>query len=127
MARITGKTGAVKIGSTTVASLNGWDLNVKLDTVDATAFSDIWHVNLATFLGWSGSCTGIYMAAGANIDFWTAVISGATVTLLLYPDIGATENFTGTAFCDFNIKVAHNGAITFTAAFTGTGTLTRTP
>jgi hypothetical protein len=127
MARITGKTGAVKIGGVKVASLTGWAINVKLDTVNATAFEDVWHTLLATFLGWSGSVDGIWMSAGANIDFWTACPSGAVVTLDLYPDIGTTEKLSGTAFCDFSIKVAKDGVVTFTAAVNGTGALTRTP
>jgi len=126
-ARLTGKTGAVKVGGTIVASLDNWDINTKLDTVDSTAFSDIWHQLLATFIGWSGSVSGKWEAGGTNDAFWLAVISGAYVSLDLYPDIGTTEKYTGNAFCDFNIKVAHNGVVTFTAAVTGTGTLVRTP
>ena len=127
MARITGKTGAVKIGGVVVASLNAWDLNIKLDTVDVTCFSDIWHILLSTFLGWTGTVSGVWMSAAGNIDFWTAVTSGAVVTLDFYPDIGTTEKWSGTAFCDFNIKVDAKGAITFTATVNGTSTLTRTP
>ena len=127
MARLTGKKGAVKIAAGTVLSTDSWDLSVKLDTIDVTAFSDTWHVNLATFLGWSGTVTGKYESAGANIDFWTAVLSGASVALSLWPDSTTTENYAGSAFCDFSIKETHNGVITWSAAFMGTGVLTRTP
>ena len=127
MARMTGKKGQIKIAAGTVLSMDSWDLSVKLDTVDATAFEDTWHVMLSTFLGWTGTCTGKYESGGANIDFWTAVLSGAVVVLHLIPDSAATEDFYGDAFCDFSIKETHNGVITFSAAFTGTGALTRTP
>ena len=127
MARITGKSGAVKLGGTKVASLTNWSIDAKLDTVDDTAFEDIWHNFLSTFKGWTGTVEGIWEQGGTNTAFWDQLLLTTTAVLDFYPDIGTTEKFTGSAFCDFSIKVAKDGVITFTAAVKGTGAMTRTP
>ena len=122
---MTGKTGAVYIGANKIASMDDWSLDAKVDTVDITCFEDTWHALAATFMGASGSCSGVYEAGSTNIDVWTAFLTAAVVTLKLYPASGVVEYFTCSAFIDFSIKVAANGKITFTGPFKVTGAVSR--
>jgi len=125
MARITGKAGKVTVGGVEQAQMQAWNIDAKTDVVDATAFQDTWHQKLSTFLGWTATIEGLWL--GSVNAFWTAFLSGATVSVVMYPIAGGTECFTGDAFADFSIKVVKDGVITFTAKLEGTGTLSHTP
>ncbi len=128
MSRITGKEGKVSLDGNIVASTNSWVLDAKLDTVDVTAFSDVYRQNLSTFKSWTGTVEGHWEDAGGNTDFYDVLNGTDPVTIELFPVAGGTEKFSGSAFItSFSLKTPHDGAVDFSATFVGTGTLTRTP
>jgi len=127
MARITGKDGKVKLGGVEVARITNWSIDTKIDIVDATAMQDAWHQKLSTFKSWTGSVEGVWENDGSNKQFWDTFLTAATATLELYPVGTATEKWSGSAFCDFSIKVAKDAVVMFTARVEGTDALTRTP
>lgn len=135
MARITGKNGTIKIGGTVVAMIQDWSLDAKIPLADATSMGDQFAEKRSLIREWSGQIKGVY----GNADEQTLIRSsffGATtdgggtsgkVTLDLYPDAAATEKFSGDVYIDFALSVDKAKANEFTAKFTGTGALTRTP
>ena len=130
MATHVGKDGVVKIGANTVAEVNGWELTSTAEPVEDSELSDEWK----TFK--SGS--DIVKEWSASINCWwdetdtngqVAMISGASVTLNLYPE-GATAADTyqtGTAIInEIGISVEKGGIITRTFSAQGSGALTIT-
>ena len=128
MATHVGKDGVVKIGANTVAEVNGWELTSTAEPVEDSELSDEWK----TFK--SGS--DIVKEWSASINCWwdetdangqVAMISGASVTLNLYPE-GATAADTyqtGTAIInEIGISVEKGGIITRTFSAQGSGALT---
>ncbi len=97
MATHSGKEGLVKVGSATIAEVRSWTLNTTADTIEDTTMGD----TARTYL------TGL-TSADASVDvFWdetdsagqVALAPGASVTLVLYPEGGASGDtyYTGTA------------------------------
>lgn len=135
MARITGKNGQIKIGSTVVAMITDWSLDLKIPIADATAMGDTFQNKLALIREWSGQVKGIYGNASEQtllLSSWVAATTaggstGGQVTLVLYPDAATAENWSGAVYIDMNISVDKAKTDEFAAKFTGTGTLTYTP
>ena len=136
MSRISGKNGSVKQGSTTVALITDWSLDMKIPVADATAMGDAFAQKLSLIRDWSGTIKGQYgNAAEATLlvdsSFFGATTSGGAtsgkVTLHLLPDAATAEDYYGDAYCDFSISVDKSKVNEFTAKFTGTSTLTHTP
>ena len=97
MSTHSGKEGLVKVGSATIAEVRSWTLNTAADTIEDTTMGD----TARTYL------TGL-TSADASVDvFWdetdsagqVALAPGASVTLVLYPEGGASGDtyYTGTA------------------------------
>tara|TARA_R110000764_G_scaffold193386_2_gene278664 strand:+ start:305 stop:694 length:390 start_codon:yes stop_codon:yes gene_type:complete len=97
MATHKGAEGLVKVGSATVAEVKSWSLNTNAETIEDTAMGDTARTYLP------GLTSG-----DASLDvFWdetdsagqTALAPGASVTLVLYPEGGASGDtyYTGTA------------------------------
>ncbi len=134
MARITGKYGQIKIGSTVIADITDWSLDMKTPVADATAMRDAFKKNLSLIREWSGTVKGWYGNASEQTltmgSFFAATTSGGAtsgaVTLVLYPDAATAENWSGSAYLDFSISVDVKKSDEFTAKFTGTDTITYT-
>lgn len=134
MARITGKNGTVKVGSTTIAFITDWSIDAKIPIADATAMGDAFAQKLSLIREWSGQIKGHYGNAAEQItllnSFLNATTSGGAtsgvVTLHLFLDAAATEEFTGDAYVDFSVSADKSKPNEFSAKFTGTGTLTHT-
>lgn len=133
--RITGKNGQIKIGSTVIADITDWTLDLKIPLADATAMRDAFKKNLSLIREWSGTVKGFYGNASEQTltlgSFLAATTSGGAtsgaVTLVLMPDAAATEQFSGSAYLDFTIGVDKSKTDEFTAKFTGTDAITYTP
>lgn len=134
MARITGKNGQIKIGSTVVAGITDWSIDLKIPIADATAMGDVMASKLALIREWSGQVKGVYGNASEQtliLSSWVAATTsggstGGQVTLVLYPDAATAENWSGAAYLDFALNVDKAKTNEFTAKAAGTGTLTYT-
>ena len=127
MATHVGKDGVVKIGANTIAEVNGWELTSTAEPVEDSELSDEWK----TFK----SGTDVVKEWSASINCWwdetdtngqVAMISGASVTLNLYPE-GSTSGDTfqsGTAIInEIGIAVEKGGIVTRTFSAQGSGAL----
>jgi hypothetical protein len=134
MARITGKNGTIKIGSTPIANITDWSLDAKIPLADATAMQDAFATKLSLIREWSGTVKGIYGNAAEAVDILNSFLNATTsggptsgkVTVHLMPDAAGTEDFYGDCYMDFALSVDKGKANEFTAKFTGTGALSHT-
>lgn len=92
-----------------VAFINTFELNAASDKQDVTAFTDTSKVYVAGLPDSSGSFKGWFDNATAQT--YTAATDGAARKWYFYPDSGATVYWFGTAFFDFNISAAVDGAV----------------
>ena len=124
MAKITGESGYVKEGSTSVAEMMDWTLTTDRDMYDGTIFGDTWHENVAGL----GSATAVadgfwYIGDTGQAALQTAYLNGTTITLNLSPN--GTNAYSATAFVKgLVVKAPVNGIVAFTANFQITGAVT---
>ncbi len=118
MARIHGRRGRLYVGLATdtsaaepVTFLNKWAANFMTDKIDVTAFGDSNKVYLAGLPDASGSFSGFYDNATAQV--YTASQDGLARRFYLYPDNNSvTTYWYGTALFDFSAEGAVDGAVT---------------
>ena len=99
MAAIHGLSGSVKIGATSVASIDSWRVDINRDVADATNFgSNGWKESIAGLKGWGGSLSGSFDMGDTNgqLALQNALLNGTTVALKLYVD--ATHYYSGNAY-----------------------------
>ena len=132
MARIHGSKGQVMMdptgGSTAVviASLSTWDLSLKRDRVDVTAFGDTnkqWVQGLPDI---SGSIGGWY--ENTELDIFDVAAGDTPALLKLIPSsLAPTYFWSGLAFLDSQITVPATGAVAITSSFAAAGPWEREP
>ncbi|PZP84545.1 MAG: hypothetical protein DI582_08485 [Azospirillum brasilense] len=124
MATHAGSEGKVFIGTSQVAEVKSWSLEVTSDTVDASIIGTQWRKNQATIKSWSGSFDAFWDETDTTGQ--GALEVGATVTLNLYPEgnaSGATY-WTGDAIVtSIAYSGSFDGIVEATFSFTGTGAL----
>lgn len=127
MATHHGKNGVVKSGANTVAEVQEWAVNERIDMAEDHAQGDTWKTHLTGFKSWDGSLSCSWDETDTNGQ--EALANGASVTLNLYPEAagaGATY-WTGTATInEVTRNVPKDGIVTVTFTFTGNGALTQT-
>jgi predicted secreted protein len=124
MATHAGSEGKVFIGTSQVAEVKSWSLEVTSDTVDASIIGTQWRKNQATIKSWSGSFDGFWDETDTTGQGALAV--GATVTLNLYPEGDATGAtfWTGDAIVtSIAYSGSFDGIVEATFSFTGSGAL----
>jgi predicted secreted protein len=124
MATHAGSEGKVFIGTSQVAEVKSWSLEVTSDTVDASIIGTQWRKNQATIKSWSGSFDGFWDETDTTGQGALAV--GATVTLNLYPEGNATGAtfWTGDAIVtSIAYSGSFDGIVEATFSFTGSGAL----
>jgi predicted secreted protein len=124
MATHAGSVGKVFIGTSQVAEVKSWSLEVTSDTVDASIIGTQWRKNQATIKSWSGSFDGFWDETDTTGQGALAV--GATVTLNLYPEGDATGAtfWTGDAIVtSIAYSGSFDGIVEATFSFTGSGAL----
>ncbi len=124
MATHAGSEGKVFIGTSQVAEVKSWSLEVTSDTVDASIIGTQWRKNQATIKSWSGSFDGFWDETDTTGQGALAV--GATVTLNLYPEGNATGAtfWTGDAIVtSIAYSGSFDGIVEATFSFTGRGAL----
>lgn len=118
MAIITGKGGAVKLGTsteTTVLGVSSWTLSSDADEIDVTSLGDTDKAYLAGFKSHKCSFKGFYDPADANgqAALHTAFDSGAEVHVNLYTNVTATEGWEGDAIVlSREVETSVDGAVT---------------
>jgi hypothetical protein len=124
MATHAGSEGKVFIGTSQVAEVKSWSLEITSDTVDASIIGTQWRKNQATIKSWSGSFDGFWDETDTTGQGALAV--GATVTLNLYPEGDATGAtfWTGDAIVtSIAYSGSFDGIVEATFSFTGSGAL----
>lgn len=93
-----------------VAFLRSWSINMAVDRVDVTAFGDTNKVYVAGLPDASGDYAGFWDNATAQM--YNAATDGLARRFYLYmtTDVN-TEYFYGTAFFDFAVSGAVDGAV----------------
>lgn len=126
MAVLAGNAGKVQVGSSTVAEIDQWSLNIDRNLTNTQSFGDTWEESTATLGKFSGTFQGRYDNTDTNghIALQNAALAGTTVSVKLYVD--ATHYFSGSVFLTMNPKADESGVVEASYSFTGTGALTYT-
>jgi predicted secreted protein len=125
MATHAGSEGKVFVGSSQVAEVRSWSMEITSDTVDASIIGTQWRKNQATIKSWSGSFDAFWDETDTTGQ--GALSVGGTVTLNLYPegdDTGATYWSGDAIITSISYSAAFDGIVEATFSFTGTGALT---
>ncbi len=125
MATHAGSEGKVFVGSSQVAEVKSWSMEITSDTVDASIIGTQWRKNQATIKSWSGSFDAFWDETDTTGQ--GAVTVGGTVTLNLYPegdDTGATYWSGDAIITSISYSASFDGIVEATFSFTGTGALT---
>lgn len=116
MARIAGRSGRLYAGIASggtaepIAFLNKWGLDFSAPKIDVTAFGDTSHTYVADLPDASGSYSGHYDTATAQL--YTAATDGVARKFYLYPDNSNTGQYWfGTAIFDFSVEAEVSGSI----------------
>jgi predicted secreted protein len=124
MATHAGSEGKVYVGSSQVAEVKSWSLEITSDTVDASIIGTQWRKNQATIKSWSGSLDGFWDDADTNGQ--GELTAGTTVTLNLYPegDEEGAKYWSGDAIItSISYSASFDGLVEVTFSFTGNGAL----
>lgn len=117
MARIAGRNGRLYAGITSagtaepIAFLNNWSISFAVNTIDVTSFGDTSMVYVAGLPDASGSYSGFFDDATAQL--FTAATDGVARKFYLYPSTLSTGVYWfGTATFDFAADGTVDGAVT---------------
>jgi hypothetical protein len=110
-----------------VAALNSWTLDLKRDRADATCFGDTNKQYVQGLPDYTGKLEGVWDETVSTILFEVALGEVAALLKLIPSDLAPTYLFTGLAYLDAGIEVAHDGAIKVSGTFAGAGPWTMEP
>ena len=110
-----------------VATLNTWSLDLKRDRADATCFGDTTKQSVQGLPAPEGKLEGIWDETTSPVLFKVALGEIAVLLKLIPSDLAPTFFFTGLAYLDTSIEVAHDGAIKTAGSFAGAGPWTMAP
>jgi hypothetical protein len=122
MGTIHGRNGALYAGITSagtaepIAYLNEWSVDFSSDKAETTSFGDTTKVYVAGLPDFSGSYSGFYDTATAQL--YTAATDGVARKFYLYPTRATTTTYWfGTAFFDFSITTGVGDAVKISGSF----------
>jgi hypothetical protein len=105
---------------TPVASVRSWTADFTRDAVDATCFGDVSKVTLMGLRNAKGSLEFVWDPTTTPTDIIAIAFGDTEVMLKLTPStLVATTYFSGMAWLDCSLNVAHDGVITGTANWVG--------
>lgn len=126
MARIAGRQGRLYAGIASggtaepIAFLSNFSISFAVDTIDVTAFGDGNKVTVGGLPDASGTFSGFYDDASAQL--YTAATDGVARKFYLYPSTTLnTQYFYGTAIFDFSIEAGVDSAVTVSGDFSANG------
>lgn len=105
-----------------VGDMFDWTLDLKINTVDATAFQDQFAQKLSSIRSWQATASS-YHVSGYWFDAFNA--SRPEFYVALYPDGAGTERFIGAATIDMMLDVKKDAVVTEKLTVMGTGALAR--
>ena len=127
-AAITGQSGSAKIGTTAVAEIDNWKLDISADMLDSTDFASAgWKEFIAGLKEWSGSFSGNWdmTDTAGQLAIQTAFLAGTPITLRL--DVDSTHYYSGSAHIkSLGVETPVGDKVTVSYDFQGTGALTPT-
>lgn len=105
-----------------VGNMFDWSIDLKIGTVDATAFNDQFATKLSAIRSWTATASGYHVSS-----YWFDAFNGAQAEfyVVFYPDVAATERFIGAGTIDYALDVKKDAAVAEKMAITGTGALAR--
>lgn len=125
------------IGATDVVKINGieyatlaevgdlfaWTLDLKIGTVDVTAFKDTFAKKLSEIRSWTATISGYHVSS-----FWWDAYADDTypefyVALYLDGASATSERFVGAGFIDFGVGVSKDAAVMDKITVNGTGAI----
>jgi hypothetical protein len=107
-----------------IANLKMWGISFKTDRVDVTSFGDTNKVKVAGLPDASGTFSGFYDTASAQM--YTASVDGLARKFYLYPTNATTTTYWfGTAFFDFDAEGAVDGAVGISGSFDAASTVAK--
>lgn len=130
MARVHGRRGrlyaAIASGGTAepIAFLTNWTLDLSTDKVEVTSFGDSNKTYVAGLPDSSGTYSGYYDTATEQL--YTAATDGVARAFYLYPDTDDGDYFSGSAFFDFSVSTAVDGAVSISGSFSASTTVAKT-
>ena len=134
MAKYHGRGGALLLGAAnagaaaSVVNLTQWSLTIEQDTAEVTSLGDTFKSYVAGMKGATASLSGFF-ADDADIPFdaFDQAQSSGTVAAYLYPAGTSVNKYWYGAVWPTNVSVdaSVGGAVTFTAALTFNGAVTR--
>ncbi len=102
-----------------VADLFNWTIDLKLDTVDTTAFQEVYRTNLSTFKGWTAVAEG-YKVSG----YWFQQFQDAKEFYFeFFTDADQAEYFVGAGLPSWSMKTPFDAVVTEMVSVVGTGHL----
>lgn len=105
-----------------VGNMFDWTLDLKINTVDATAFQDQFAQKLSAIRSWQATASGYHVSG-----YWFDAFNGSQPEFYMafYPDGSALERFVGAGTIDMMLDVKKDAAITEKMTVMGTGALVR--
>lgn len=125
----TGRYGAVKLGTTTIANLSSWKLSIKQALIDISHFGNNgWDEVVAGNCAWEGSFEGSYDKSDAEGQgaIQEAIVSGEDLTIEFYiDDKDTTDKYVGNIKIEtIDIDTAPKEIVKLSIKFKGNGELT---
>ena len=129
MAVYHGSAGSLKVGSTSVASVQEWSVSHTAEMVETTSLGDTARAFSKGLESFEGSCEAIVVADGDTgfYDFNAALKTGTALTAEFYVDdtSGADVKLTGSVLISsVETATSMDDIARYSVTFTGTGALT---
>lgn len=108
-----------------VANLTEWTMDFSVDDVEVTTFGDSNKVYVAGLPDASGSFSGFFDTASAQL--YTAATDGAARRFYLYPSTPATAGpyWFGTGIFDFSVQTSVGDAVKVSGDFKATSAVAK--
>jgi hypothetical protein len=128
MARITGKSGIVEVGSNDVLQVTEFSLEISNEFADISVLNDQWADQLPLKSSWTATVSVNMDTADTTgqESLETAATNRSTVSVVLKPegDSGGDKKYTGTAYIESLSMTIPEDVATREISLTGKGELT---
>ena len=130
MSATIGKDGEVRIGSTVMAYMDTWSLNMTADVVEITAFGDTSKNRVQTFKDWTASMAGSLDRSDAQQAALLDQFEDGTlseVQVRLYTDAGSSYWYGSAVLNSSAVGSSVSDKVTVSFDFQGSGALNFSP
>lgn len=123
MSCYSGKDGALSVGGVNIAMLQSWTVTQNAETLECSFMGSTWKEFKPGLLSWEGSGEAFFGDSTAT-QAVNELTVGTEVSVIFYPEDGASMSFTGNAVITSIENSANVGdIITASVSFTGSGAL----